>query len=147
MLANDLTADAKAYFEPDQLLETKKAVGARHAPQAPPIAILGVTFDNVSLSGTLARIEEMIAAREPCYIVTANVDFLVQARRDAELRRVLLDAHLVLCDGMPLVWTSRLLGNRLAERVAGADLAPQLIRVAAGKNYRLVFLGATPKAN
>jgi N-acetylglucosaminyldiphosphoundecaprenol N-acetyl-beta-D-mannosaminyltransferase len=147
MLVNDLAADAKAYLNPDQLFETKKAAGARQAPQAPPIAILGVTFDNMSLAGTLARIEEMIAAREPCYIVTANVDFLVQARRDAELRRVLLDAHLVLCDGMPLVWTSRLLGNALAERVAGSDLAPQLIRVAAKKNYRLFFLGATPKAN
>src|SRR5260370_16895167 len=115
MLANDLTADAKAYFEPDQLFETKKAVGARHAPQAPPIAILGVTFDNVSLSGTLARIEEMIAAREPCYIVTANVDFLVQARRHPELRRVFLYAHLVLCNLMPLCCTPRVLAKLLPQ--------------------------------
>src|SRR5258708_7813344 len=146
MLADAITTDAKAYFESDDPIEAKPAVRARPSPDAPPIAILGVAFDNLSLSRTLAQIEQMIAAREPRYVVTANVDFLVQAGRDAELRRVLLDAHLMLCDGTPLVWASRLLGNRLPERVAGADLVPQLIRLAANNNYRIFFLGATPEA-
>jgi N-acetylglucosaminyldiphosphoundecaprenol N-acetyl-beta-D-mannosaminyltransferase len=51
---------------------------------------------------------------------------------------------LVLCDGTPLVWASRLLGNRLPERVAGSDLAPVLLKVAAEKQYRVFLLGATP---
>jgi N-acetylglucosaminyldiphosphoundecaprenol N-acetyl-beta-D-mannosaminyltransferase len=74
------------------------------------------------------------------------VDFLVQAKEDVELRRILFDAHLVLCDGTPLVWASRLLGNPLLERVAGADLVPLLLRVAAEKGYRVFFLGATPES-
>src|SRR5207244_9803567 len=89
-------------------------------------------------------IERMIESHQPHYVVTANVDFLVQARRDVELRRILLEAHLVLCDGTPLVWASRLLGNPLPERVAGADLVPLLIRVAAEKGYRIFFLGGAP---
>jgi N-acetylglucosaminyldiphosphoundecaprenol N-acetyl-beta-D-mannosaminyltransferase len=89
----------------------------------------------------------MIASRRPQYVVTANVDFLVQARRDEELRRILVDADMVLCDGTPLVWASRLLGNPLPERVAGSDLVPQFLRVAARKKYRLFFLGATAEAN
>jgi len=109
-----------------------------------PIAILGVPFDHVTLAQALARIEAMIASRRPHYVVTANVDFLVQAHRDVELRRILLDADLVLCDGTPLVWASRWLGNALPERVAGSDLAPALIRVAAEKGHRLFFLGAGP---
>ncbi len=109
-----------------------------------PIAILGVPFDPVTLAQSLARIEEMIASRRPHYVVTANVDFLVQAHRDVELRRILLDADLVLCDGTPLVWASRWLGNALPERVAGSDLAPALIRAAAEKGHRLFLLGAGP---
>src|ERR1700759_3152302 len=112
--------------------------------QQPPIAILGVPFDNVTTSGAISLIETMIASRRPHYVVTANVDFLVQAKEDVELRRILFDAHLVLCDGTPLVWASRLLGNPLLERVAGADLVPLLLRVAAEKGYRVFFLGATP---
>ena len=120
----------------------------RHPPTCPaPVAILGVAFDNVTFAETLSRIQAMIASRRPHYVVTANVDFLVQAQRDAELRQVLAEAHLVLCDGTPLVWASRLLGNPLPERVAGSDLAPQLIRLAAKNNYRLFLLGATPEAN
>ncbi len=110
----------------------------------PPIAILGVPFDNVTKAEAVSLIERMIASRRPHYLVTPNVDFLVQARRDVELRRILFEAHLVLCDGTPLVWASRLLGNPLPERVAGADVVPLLIQVAAQKGYRLFLLGATP---
>jgi exopolysaccharide biosynthesis WecB/TagA/CpsF family protein/anti-anti-sigma factor len=112
----------------------------------PPLAILGVPFDNVTTAETIATIDDMIASRQPHYLVTANVDFLVQAQEDVELRRILFDAHLVLCDGTPLVWASRLLGNPLLERVAGADLVPLLLRVAAEKGYRVFFLGATPES-
>src|ERR1044071_10020512 len=76
-----------------------------------PIALLGVAFDNLTLRETVSRIEEMIVSRRPHYVVTANVDFLAQAGRDLELQRILLNAPLVLCDGTPLVWASRLFGN------------------------------------
>src|SRR3954470_5336097 len=112
----------------------------------PPIAILGVPFDNVTAAETIETIGRMVASHQPHYLVTANVDFLVQAQEDVELRRILFDAHLVLCDGTPLVWASRLLGNPLLERVAGADLVPLLLRVAAEKGYRVFFLGATPES-
>ncbi len=112
----------------------------------PPIAILGVPFDNVSTAETIDAIDRMVASRQPHYLVTANVDFLVQAQEDVELRRILFDAHLVLCDGTPLVWASRLLGNPLLERVAGADLVPLLLRAAAEKGYRIFFLGATEES-
>ncbi|HWI55957.1 MAG TPA: WecB/TagA/CpsF family glycosyltransferase [Bacillota bacterium] len=112
----------------------------------PPIAILGVPLDNVTTAEAIEFIEQMVASREPHYLVTANVDFLVQAREDVELRRILFDAHLVLCDGTPLVWASRLLGNPLPERVAGADLVPLLIRVAARRQYRLFLLGASEES-
>jgi N-acetylglucosaminyldiphosphoundecaprenol N-acetyl-beta-D-mannosaminyltransferase len=111
---------------------------------APPLAILGVPFDNVTTAETIRLIERMVASRRPHYLATANVDFLVQAMHDVELRRILFDAHLVLCDGTPLVWASKLLGNPLPERVAGSDLVPFLIKVAADKGYRPFFLGATP---
>src|SRR5579884_391464 len=70
----------------------------------PAIAILGVPFDPVTMTEAIAIIGRMVASRRPHYVVTANVDFLAQARGDIELRRILMDAHLVLCDGTPVVW-------------------------------------------
>jgi exopolysaccharide biosynthesis WecB/TagA/CpsF family protein len=117
----------------------------RLIPTHPPIAILGVPFDNVTTSEAVAAIERMVESRQPHYVVTANVDFLVQGQRDAGLRRIFTEADMVLCDGTPLLWASRFLGNRLPERVAGADLVPVLLRVAAEKGYRVFFLGAKPE--
>jgi len=114
-------------------------------PSRLPTALLGVAFDNVTIAGALDRIDQMIASRKPHYVVTANVDFCVQAFEDVELRRILFDAHLVLCDGTPLLWASRLFGNPLPERVAGADLVPLLIKRAAEKGHRIFFLGGAPQ--
>jgi N-acetylglucosaminyldiphosphoundecaprenol N-acetyl-beta-D-mannosaminyltransferase len=148
MYADGLTDTSSAHLTAaahDAVEQSFVAQRSRVASQ--PIALLGVAFDNLTLRETVGRIEEMIASRRSHYVVTANVDFLMQARRDLELRRILLNAPLVLCDGMPLVWASRLFGNPLPERVAGADVVPELIRVAAKKHYRMFFLGTTEEAN
>ncbi|HVM50165.1 MAG TPA: WecB/TagA/CpsF family glycosyltransferase [Candidatus Acidoferrum sp.] len=99
------------------------------------------------MSEALASLERMIESRCPHFVTTANVDFLTLARADAELRDALLEAHLVIGDGMPVIWASRLLGNPLPERVAGADLVPRLLVRAAQRGYRLFFLGASEEAN
>jgi N-acetylglucosaminyldiphosphoundecaprenol N-acetyl-beta-D-mannosaminyltransferase len=112
-----------------------------------PVSVMGVPLDSVTAEEALARIDAMIASGEPHYVVTPNVDFLVQARSDEELHRILCEADLVLCDGQPLVWASRWLGNPLPGRVAGSDLAPRLVAQAAQRGHRIFLLGATPEAN
>jgi N-acetylglucosaminyldiphosphoundecaprenol N-acetyl-beta-D-mannosaminyltransferase len=106
-----------------------------------PITILGVTFDPLTLHGAIDRIENMIEGRQPRYVVTPNVDFLVQAQHDAELHQILAQADLVLCDGKPLVWASRWLGNVLPGRVAGSDLVPMLLHRAEKQGWRIFLLG------
>jgi N-acetylglucosaminyldiphosphoundecaprenol N-acetyl-beta-D-mannosaminyltransferase len=106
------------------------------------VVLLGVPFHDVTMDETLAIIDEMVAAGVPSFIATANLDFAAQASRDVELQRILLDAHLVLCDGTPLVWASRWLQAPLRERVAGSDLTPRLVENAARCGYRLFFLGS-----
>lgn len=111
-----------------------------------PIAILGVPFDKVTTQETLGEIEAMIRSGRPHYLVTANVDFVVQARNDVELRRILFDAHLVLADGMPLVWASRWLGNPLPERVTGSGMTPLLLARAEAKGWGVFLLGGTEQS-
>jgi N-acetylglucosaminyldiphosphoundecaprenol N-acetyl-beta-D-mannosaminyltransferase len=131
-------------FQPEEQLQVASQP-ERALEAEPPTAILGIPFDHLTLHEAVRRVEEMIASKQPHYLVTANVDFLVQARQDVELRHILTEAELVLCDGTPLVWVSRLLGHPLPERVAGADVAPLLIEAAARKGYRIFFLGGKPE--
>lgn len=112
---------------------------ARDLP--PPVVMMGVPFDQVTTPQALALIEEMIASRRPHMLATANVDFLAQAQLDAPLREILLNTDLVVCDGTPLVWLSKWLGDPLPERVAGSDMVPLLLTLSAAKGYRVYFLG------
>jgi N-acetylglucosaminyldiphosphoundecaprenol N-acetyl-beta-D-mannosaminyltransferase len=95
-----------------------------------PIAILGVPFDNVSNAGALALIGRMVVSRLPHYGATVGVDFLTEARKDVELRRILFDAHLVLAEENQILWAAKVLGNPLPEIVAIGNLVPQLLTLA-----------------
>jgi N-acetylglucosaminyldiphosphoundecaprenol N-acetyl-beta-D-mannosaminyltransferase len=112
------------------------------------VVILGTPVDDLDMPQTLDRIEELIevgrSSGKGRQVVTANTDFLVNALKDAELRRIIQHSDLCTPDGMPLVWGARLLGAPLRGRVAGADIVPQLAERAAQKGFSLFFLGAEP---
>ena len=55
-------------------------------------------------------------------VVTPNVDHLVRYEVNPADLDVAKNASVVLPDGMPIVWASRLLGQPLAARLTGADL-------------------------
>ncbi|NLC56065.1 MAG: WecB/TagA/CpsF family glycosyltransferase [Armatimonadetes bacterium] len=108
--------------------------------------ILGVPLDEVTLAEAVARIAAFARRRDrPRQVATANTDFVARAQSDARFRDILRRADLVTADGMPLVWASRLLGGRLPERVAGADLVPALAGYCAREGLSLYLLGARPE--
>ena len=106
------------------------------------ITLMGCQVDNLSMEETLGRIEGFIQSGKPHQHVVVNVDKLVKASRDPELRRIINECALVNADGMPVVWASRLLGKPLKERVAGVDLFEALMRRAGEKGWRVFLLGA-----
>ncbi len=112
-----------------------------------PIAIMGIPIDHLNRSQALTQIEQMIASHRPNYIATADVDLLIQARNNLELRRTLFDAAMVLCNGSPLLWASRTLGDPLPDRVSSSDLVPLLLELADEQSYRIFILGSDENAN
>lgn len=113
----------------------------------PTVALLGVAVGNLTMQDVLDAVDAYIAEGGFHQIATANVDFLVNAANDEELRETLGRCDIVLADGMPLVWASRFLGNGLEERVAGADLLPRLAKLSAERGYRIFMLGATEESS
>jgi N-acetylglucosaminyldiphosphoundecaprenol N-acetyl-beta-D-mannosaminyltransferase len=107
------------------------------------VAILGVPIDNVNMSQVLGAIETSIDEGGFHQIATANVDFLINSIHDRELKEILSACFLVLPDGMPLVWASRLMGASLQERVSGADLVPRLVELAELRGYSIFLLGSS----
>jgi N-acetylglucosaminyldiphosphoundecaprenol N-acetyl-beta-D-mannosaminyltransferase len=106
------------------------------------ITLMGCEVDNLTMEETLCKVEGFIQSGRPHQHVVVNVDKLVKASRDQELRRIINECALVNVDGMPVVWASRLLGKPLKERVAGVDLFEALMRRAGEKGWRVFLLGA-----
>lgn len=104
--------------------------------------MMGCRIDNLSMEETLLTIEGFIRSGQAHQHVVVNVDKLVKAQKDPELRRIINDCALINADGMPVVWASRLLGKPLKERVAGVDLFDALMGRAAEKGWRVYLLGA-----
>lgn len=108
------------------------------------IHMLGVRFDDLTLSGSLDKIREFLAKKTPHIIVTPNVDFLMLARAMPSFRKILEKTDLNLCDSMPLFWVSRFYGKPLSARIAGSDLFPLLCAEAATQGWKVYLFGAMP---
>lgn len=115
-------------------------------PPAPrSLVLFGVPFHDVTFEETIAWCVARMRSGPPACLATANVDFLMQATRDPELQRILLESELVIADGMPIVWASKRLGPPLRQRVTGSDLTPLLAAACAREGFRVFLLGAGPQ--
>ena len=106
-----------------------------------PIAVLGLPLDSLSAVDAVEAIEGLILSGGTHQIATANLDFWLNSVADRHLHRIIAGCSLVLPDGMPLVWVSKLLSCPLADRVTGVDLVPQLADLSARKGYGIYLLG------
>ena len=107
-------------------------------------AVAGVEFDALTEEQVVARVMEGLRIGRGGWIVTPNVDICRQVSRDAEARALVGRASVVVADGMPLVWASRLGGEPLPERVTGASLIFSLSAAAAAGGRSVYLLGGEP---
>jgi N-acetylglucosaminyldiphosphoundecaprenol N-acetyl-beta-D-mannosaminyltransferase len=116
----------------------------------PPALLFGVPIADLDMTETIALIGELVedgrSFGRTHQIATTNVDFLVNALDDPALRGILQRADVCLADGMPVVWGASLLGMPIRERVAGADLLPQLVEASVTTGWKVHVFGSSPSA-
>lgn len=103
---------------------------------------LNIEVDNLTMNEAIDRAEELIIKKKPSYVVTPNVDHIVKLENDKEFQEVYKNADLILTDGMPLIWISKIKGNPIKEKISGSDFFPKLCERAAEKGYSIFLLGA-----
>ena len=105
------------------------------------VDILGVGFDRVDLAAAAERIIERHAAGQRTFVITANPEFVMLARSDADLEKIARAADLVVADGTGVLVASRVLRDPLPGRVPGRLLVPAVLQLASGPVF---LLGAAP---
>ena len=103
---------------------------------------MNTEIDNLTMEETLQAIDQLIQEDKSAYVVTPNVDHIVQLETNEDLQGVYANASLILTDGKPLLWIAKWYGIPIKEKVSGSDLFPLLCDMAAKKGYKMFFLGA-----
>lgn len=103
---------------------------------------LNTEIDNLTMEESLQIINALINKKETSYVVTPNVDHIVKLEEDIEFQEVYKNADLILTDGMPLIWISKIKKTPIKEKVSGSDLFPKVCELASKKGYKLFLLGA-----
>jgi N-acetylglucosaminyldiphosphoundecaprenol N-acetyl-beta-D-mannosaminyltransferase len=103
-----------------------------------------VWLDVLSFDKALDAIGNLVDREEGGVVFTPNVDHVVLAETDLGFRRAYELANLVLVDGTPVFWASRLLGTPLPQKVSGSDLLRPLASLAAARRWRVFLLGGAP---
>jgi len=103
-----------------------------------------VWVDALTMEGAVRAIEGLVDRGRGGLVFTPNIDHVVVADQSPAFRDAYGRADVSLCDGAPLLWSSRLLGLRLPGRVSGSDLFLPVMQLAARRGYRVYLLGASP---
>ncbi|HQR94649.1 MAG TPA: WecB/TagA/CpsF family glycosyltransferase [Sediminibacterium sp.] len=109
----------------------------------PKINIGGIGISDITLEETMDLFDAWIEQKQKKRICVTPVNCVVWANKNESLQQLYNTADLTLCDGVPLIWASKFLGQeKLRGRVTGLDLLPQYIERCYQRNFSMFFLGA-----
>lgn len=106
--------------------------------------ILGIQFDNLTQQEAAQRGAQLLAEDKFHYVVTPNPEFILACEKDSAFRDILNGADLVLPDGIGVLYSAKILGTPLKERVPGVEFAEDMLACLNEMGGRLYLLGAKP---
>jgi len=124
--------------------ETSRSAGTPRCSQGnlDAITLFDMPMNDVSVRELLADFGEHIEAGKQGFVVTPNVDHVVEYEQNEDFRRAYNDASYSLVDGAYVLWASKLFGKGVKEKISGSDLIYWLSEYAAEKGYSIFLFGA-----
>ncbi len=108
------------------------------------IDVLGVGFDNLTMTEALDQGMSFLDSPGSHYVVTPNPEIVELCRENPEAKQAVNSADLVLPDGIGIIKGAAILGTPLRDRVPGIEFAAGLMTRMAKQNRSLFLLGAKP---
>jgi len=106
--------------------------------------LMGAPMAVVTEAHAVHAIVSAAEAGEGHWTITANLDHLRRYHENPLERELIEEADLVVADGMPLIWASRLAGEPLPERVSGSSMVWSICEIAGAADLSLFLLGGDP---
>ena len=110
-------------------------------PSLRAVELMGIRIHVLTEREAIAHVLDCLELGLGGLVVTPNIDHLRRCVRHADYGAIVNAAELVVADGRPLVWASRIKGEPLPEVVAGSNLVSTLSAAAAGRGRSVFLLG------
>ncbi|MCC5955604.1 MAG: WecB/TagA/CpsF family glycosyltransferase [Natronohydrobacter sp.] len=92
----------------------------------------------------IATVGAHLKAQRGFALATINLDHLVKLRSDTAFRAAYARHEMIVADGNPIVWLSRL-ANRPVDLIPGSDLIHPIAGLAASLDVPVAFFGSRPE--
>jgi N-acetylglucosaminyldiphosphoundecaprenol N-acetyl-beta-D-mannosaminyltransferase len=145
----DTPVDLEALLRGDRRI-TPRGSDRRRRPRK-RVDLLGLPVDQLTEADTIESVLGAVRAGRGGCLFTPNLHHMRAFANGADgavydRSSKLPGARLVVADGMPLIWASRLRGTPLPERIAGSNLIWSLTAEAARREASIFLLGGNPGA-
>ena len=117
---------------------------ARLRDGLPTINLRGIRLHAIDEQQCVEHLMTELDAGRGGVVVTPNLDHLRRCAFDMHFAALVAEAEIVVPDGMPLVWASRLQRTPLPQRVAGSNLIWSVSAAAAARGRTVYLLGGSP---
>jgi bacterial polymer biosynthesis proteins, WecB/TagA/CpsF family len=108
--------------------------------------ILDVKIDSITKAEAITKIAGFLSNNKQYFITTPNPEIILYAHKYPEYREILNRSDLALPDGVGLVLVSKLIHEPVRERISGADMVPEIAKLAREKNLKIAILGSLDQA-
>ena len=108
------------------------------------IDVLGVGFDNLTMTEAVSRGAALLEEPGCHYVVTPNPEIVEVCRENPAAMQAVNGADLVLPDGIGVIKGAAMLGTPLKEKTPGIEFAAGLMEKMAERGRSLYLLGAKP---
>jgi len=112
------------------------------------VNVLGVPVDALDMKTAVEFASRALQqAAKPACILAVNPEKVMTLQKDRWLRDFFTDVDLLIPDGIGVVWAAKMLHRVAMSRVPGADLMPELCRLATESGHRVFLFGAKEEVN
>jgi N-acetylglucosaminyldiphosphoundecaprenol N-acetyl-beta-D-mannosaminyltransferase len=141
--ANNTLDNAVIPDVPSRLSVENVCVSGRERSERARVRVLDIFLDIVGFEQVRDKVRHL-SADERLRIVTANIQFIREARMNTLFAATVNSADIVVTDGKPLVWISRIIGAPIPQQVTGHDLFHDFTSQAAKEGLSVFLLGGGP---
>lgn len=102
--------------------------------------VAGLPIDALDMNKAISVLRDAKFKNKSCFMTTPNTNFVALAHQDQQFLNSVIYSDIVIADGTPIIWMSKILGIPIRQRVAGSNLF-EILRQEKRRKMKVYFLG------